>query len=100
MDVQSDGNISVQGERVTRIFVDGKEFFGRDLKTATKNLPADAIENVQVIDEQSQEARFSGIDDGRRQKVINLTLKEGRRNTGFGKATAGTLHDAGKLQSS
>ncbi|RDV11302.1 TonB-dependent receptor [Pontibacter diazotrophicus] len=89
LDVQSDGNISVQGERVTRIFVDGKEFFGRDLKTATKNLPADAIENVQVIDEQSQEARFSGIDDGRRQKVINLTLKEDRQNTGFGKATAG-----------
>ncbi|MFD2999310.1 outer membrane beta-barrel protein [Pontibacter toksunensis] len=89
LDVQSDGNISVQGERVTRIFVDGKEFFGADLKTATKNLPADAIENVQVIDEQSQEARFSGIDDGRRQKVINLTLKEDRRNNGFGKATAG-----------
>jgi hypothetical protein len=89
VDVQNDGNISVQGENVTRIFVDGKEFFGGDVRMATKNLPADAIENVQVIEGQSEEARFSGIDDGRREKVINLTLKEDRRNMGFGKATAG-----------
>jgi hypothetical protein len=89
LDVERDGNISVQGENVTKIFVDGKEFFGGNLKMATRNLPADAIDKVQVIDGKSEEARFSGIDDGRRQKVINLTLKEDRRNMGFGKATAG-----------
>jgi hypothetical protein len=93
VDVESDGNISVQGERVTRIFVDGKEFFGGDIEMATKNLPADAIDKVQVIDEKSEEARFSGIDDGQREKVINLTLKEDRRSMGFGKATAGVGTD-------
>ncbi|GAB3529994.1 TonB-dependent receptor [Pontibacter brevis] len=89
VDMQSDGNISVQGERVTRIFVDGKEFFGGDLRAAINNLPADAIENVQVIDAKSEEAQFSGVDDGRREKVVNLTLKEDSRNTGYGKVTAG-----------
>ncbi len=89
VDIGNDGNINVQGENVTRIFVDGKEFFGGNLKMATRNLPADAIDKVQVIDGKSEEARFSGIDDGRRQKVINLTLKEDRRNMGFGKATVG-----------
>jgi hypothetical protein len=89
LEVERDGNISVQGESVTRIFVDGKEFFGGNLQMATKNLPADAIDKVQVIDEKSEEARFSGIADGQRQKIINLTLKEDQRNLGFGKATAG-----------
>ncbi len=89
VDVGSDGNISVQSENVTRIFVDGKEFFGGNLQMATRNLPADAIDKIQVIDGKSEEARFSGIDDGQRQKVINLILKEDRRNMGFGKATAG-----------
>lgn len=89
LELQRDGNIKVQGEAVTRIFVDGKEFFGGNLQMATKNLPADAIEKVEVIDGKSEESQFSGIDDGRREKVINLTLKEERKNMGFGKATAG-----------
>ena len=87
--VQRGGNIQVQGETVTRIFVDGKEFFGGNLQMATKNLPADAIEKVEVIDGKSEEAKFSGIDDGHREKVINLTLKEEHRDMAFGKATAG-----------
>lgn len=87
--VESDGSVSVQGENVTRIYVDGKEFFGGNLQMATKNLPADAIAKIQVIDEKSEQARFSGVDDGRRKKVINLTLKEDRRNMAFGKAMAG-----------
>jgi hypothetical protein len=89
VDLGRDGSIRVQGENVTRIFVDGKEFFGGNLQMATRNLPADAIDKVQVIDGKTEEALFSGIDDGRRQKVVNLTLKEDRRNTGFGKAMAG-----------
>lgn len=89
LNVRNDGSIHVQGESVTRIFVDGKEFFGGDLQMATKNLPADAINKVQVIDGKSEQAKFSGIDDGQREKVINLTLKEDKRNMGFGKATAG-----------
>lgn len=89
LEVERDGNITVQGERVTRIFVDGKEYYGSNLKMATRNLPADAIEKVQVIDEKSEEARFSGVADGQRQKIINVTLKEERRNSDFGKTTAG-----------
>jgi hypothetical protein len=93
MEVGADGNVSVQGENLTRIFVDGKEVFGGNLQMATKNLPADAIDKVQVVEGRSEESRFSGIDDGRREKVINVTLKEDRRNMGFGKATAGAGTD-------
>ncbi|HEV7350384.1 outer membrane beta-barrel protein [Telluribacter sp.] len=89
VEVERDGSIRVQGEEVTRIFVDGKEFFGGDLEMATRNLPADAIDKVQVIDGKSEEAQFSGIEDGQREKVINLQLKKDRRNMGFGKAMAG-----------
>ena len=89
VEVDGDGAVRVQGESVSRIFVDGKEFFGGDLEMATQNLPADAIDKVQVIDGKSESAQFSGIDDGKRNKVINLTLKEDRRNMGFGKAQAG-----------
>lgn len=88
VEVGADGNVQVQGERVTRIFVEGKEFFGGNLQMALKTLPADAIYKIQVIDGQSEAARFSGIDDGRREKIINLTLKADHRNSGFGKATA------------
>ena len=89
LEVQGNGTIRAQGETVTRIFVDGKEFFGGSLEIATRNLPADAIEKVEVIDGKSEETKFSGIDDGYREKVINLTLKDERKNMGFGKATAG-----------
>jgi hypothetical protein len=88
VDVGADGNVRVQGESVTRIFVEGKEFFGGNLQMALKTLPADAIYKIQVIDGPSEAARFSGIDDGRREKIINLTLKPNHKNSGFGKATA------------
>ena len=89
VEVGPDGAIRVQGENVTRIFIDGKEFFGGDLAMATRNLPADAIYKIEVINRKSKGGQFSGIDDGRTEKIINLTLKEDRRNTGFGKAQAG-----------
>lgn len=89
VDVQGSGNISVQGEKVTRIFINGKELFGRDLEAATKNLPAEAIEKVQLIDRKSEEARFSGVDDGQRDKVINLTVKKDWLRSGFGKVSLG-----------
>lgn len=89
LQLQRNGEVRAEGETVSRIFIDGKEFFGGSLQMATRNLPADAIEKVQVIDGRSEEARFSGIDDGYREKVINLTLKEESKNIGFGKATLG-----------
>ncbi|MBX7126672.1 MAG: outer membrane beta-barrel protein, partial [Cyclobacteriaceae bacterium] len=87
--VESDGTIRAQGEQVQRVMVDGKEFFGRDPKLATRNLPADAVNKVQVFDKKSDQAQFTGIDDGQKEKAINLELKEEKRNGMFGSVMAG-----------
>jgi Outer membrane protein beta-barrel family/CarboxypepD_reg-like domain len=84
--VDKDGSILVQGQKVTRLTVDGKDFFGTDPKTATKNLPADAIAKVQLIDSKTLEAKATGIDDGQREKVLNLTIKEDKKKGWFGNA--------------
>ncbi|MFN7117810.1 MAG: outer membrane beta-barrel protein [Saprospiraceae bacterium] len=89
VDVGSDGNVTAQGQNVQRIFVDGKEFFGNDPKIALKNLPAKAIDKVQVFDRKSDQATFSGIDDGVREKTLNLTLKKDHKKGLFGSASAG-----------
>ena len=90
MEVDKEGNISAQGKNVTQVLVDGKKFFGKDPKIATRNLPADAIDKVQVFDKKSDAAEFSGIDDGDRETTINLKLKSNAR-----KGTFGTLAAAG-----
>lgn len=89
MEVDTDGTIRAQGETVQRVTVDGKEFFGRDPKLATRNLPADAVEKVQVFDKKSDQAAFTGIDDGQREKTINLELKEEKRSGMFGNVLGG-----------
>ena len=83
------GNIKALGVDVTKLLVDGKEFFGNDPKVATKNLPADAVDKVQVYDKKSDESEFTGIDDGTRDKTINLKLKDDKKNSLFGDITAG-----------
>ncbi|MEO5682832.1 MAG: outer membrane beta-barrel family protein [Chitinophagaceae bacterium] len=87
--VDKDGKIKWNGEEVKKILVDGKEFFGNDPKMASKNLPADAIEKVQVFDRKSEQSRFTGFDDGNSEKTINLSIKPDKKNGVFGKATAG-----------
>ncbi len=89
VEVDQDGNIKAQGEKVNKVFVNGKEFFGNDPKIATKNLPADAINKVQVYDKRSDMAEFTGVDDGERSKTINLDLKEDKKNGVFGKIAGG-----------
>jgi hypothetical protein len=89
IEVETDGTVRAQGEQVQRVTVDGREFFGRDPKLATRNLPADAVEKVQVFDRKSDNAQFTGIDDGQREKTINLELKEEKRNGAFGNLMAG-----------
>nr|HQU52715.1 TonB-dependent receptor [Saprospiraceae bacterium] len=89
VEVESDGNVKAQGKDVQQILVDGKEFFGKDPKIATKNLPADAIKNVQVYDKKSDLAEFTGVDDGVRDKTINLELKDSHKSGLFGNVTAG-----------
>jgi len=87
--VDRTGNIKAQGENVERVLVDGKEFFGTDPQVATKNLPADAIEKVQVYNKKSDETELTGIDDGTYSKTINMILKEGKKSAIFGDITAG-----------
>ncbi|MDX1937223.1 MAG: outer membrane beta-barrel family protein [Flavihumibacter sp.] len=95
--VDKDGTIRVNGEKITRVLVDGKEFFGNDPKMATKNLPAEAVEKVQVFDRKSDQSRFTGFDDGNSEKAINLTIKPDKKNGIFGRATAGG-GDKGRYQ--
>ncbi len=89
VEVERDGTIRAQGETVQNVLVDGKEFFGNDPKIATKNLPADAVDQVEVFDKKSDMAEFTGIEDGRDTKTINLELKDGKKNGYFGNASAG-----------
>ncbi len=89
VEVDRAGNIKAMGEDVKKLYVDGKEFFGDDPKVATKNVPADAVDKVQVYNRKSDQAMFTGIDDGSRDKAINLKLKEDKKNALFGDVMAG-----------
>jgi hypothetical protein len=86
VEVQRDGSIRAFGENVQNVLVDGKEFFGKDTRMATKNLEADAVDKVQVFDKKSDMAEFTGVADGRDEKTINLSLKPDRKNGHFGNA--------------
>jgi hypothetical protein len=89
LQVDRDGQVKAQGERVDRILVDGQEFFGDNPAVALKNLPADAVDQVEVYDRKSELAEFSGVDDGVRKKTINLTLKEDKKQGFFGQVQGG-----------
>ncbi len=89
VEVETDGSVKVMGKDVEKVEVDGKEFFGNDPTIATRNLPADAVDKVQVFDKMSERAEFTGIDDGDRSTTINLKLKEGKKSGYFGKVSAG-----------
>ena len=89
VEVERDGTVRAQGEVVENVLVDGKEFFGNDVRIPTRNLPADAIEKVEIFDKKSEMAEFSGIDDGQEEKTINLELKEGKKQGYFGKLSGG-----------
>jgi len=93
VEVDRDGSIRAQGQAVNRVLVDGKPFFGDDPKMATKNLPADIIDKVQLYDQQSDQAAFSGIDDGNRQRTLNLVTKRDKRKGYFGTNGAGAGTD-------
>lgn len=92
--VDKNGKIVAQGQEVQKVLVDGEEFFSDDPTVATRNIRADAIDKVQVYDKKSDQAAFTGIDDGEKTKTINLKLKEDKKNGYFGKvAVAGGLKD-------
>ncbi|TNE62701.1 MAG: TonB-dependent receptor [Bacteroidetes bacterium] len=87
IEVDDDGNIKAQGQDVKRVYVDGKTFFGDDPKSATKNLGAETISRVQVYDDKSEQARLTGVEDGKKEKTMNLELKEEFKKGSFGKVT-------------
>ncbi|MGN6439377.1 MAG: outer membrane beta-barrel protein [Agriterribacter sp.] len=89
LQVDKDGNITAQGKTVTKIKVNGKDFFGGDPKTATRELPAEIIDKVQVVDDYGELAQASGIKDGDPDIVINLQLKKDKNQGVFGRASAG-----------
>ncbi len=88
--VDKDGKITAMGEQVKKVLVDGEEFFGDDPGIATKNLRADIVKEVEVFDKKSDQAAFTGIDDGVKDKTINLKLKDNAKKGYFGKAEAGS----------
>ena len=85
----TNGAVEAQGETIQKIFVDGKEFFGEDVSTAIKSLPAEAVDRIEVFNKLSDNAEFSGMDDGEGYKAINIVTKEGMRQGQFGKMYAG-----------
>jgi len=96
--VDKNGKITAQGETVQKVLVDGEEFFGDDPTLVTQNLRADMVDKVQVYDKKSDQSAFTGIDDGQKQKTLNIKLKDSKKNGYFGKinASAGTdgYHDS------
>lgn len=84
--VQTDGTVTAQGQVVKKIKVNGKEFFGGDIKTVTKNLPAEIVDKVQVIDDYGETANFTGFKGNSSDKIINIQLKKDKNNGQFGKA--------------
>ncbi|NOT91154.1 TonB-dependent receptor [Ferruginibacter sp.] len=89
IEVDKDGNVKAQGKSVTRVKVNGKDFFGGDVKTATKELPANIVDKIQVIDDYGDQATVSGIKDGDPDKIINIQLKKDKNKGFFGRATVG-----------
>ena len=93
VEVESDGSITANGETITKVMIDGKEFFLDDPQLATKNIPAKIIEKVRVVEKKSDQAQFTGIDDGDEETVIDLSVKPGMMDGWFGNLMAGGGHD-------
>lgn len=89
VEVDANGTVKTQGENVRRVLVDGKPFFGDDPTAALRNLPAEIIDRVQVIDQMSDQASFTRFDDGDRTKTLNIITNPNKRNGQFGKVYAG-----------
>lgn len=89
IEINRNGSIKAQGQPITRVKVNGKDFFTGDVLTATRNLPADIVENVQVIDDYGEQANFTGVKKSDPERIININLKKDRSRGMFGQVTAG-----------
>ncbi len=93
LQVNAKGEITAQGQKVEKILVDGEEFFSDDPAVVTQNLRANIVDKVQVFDKKSEQAEFTGVDDGQKTKTINLELKDDKKKGYFGKIEAGSDFD-------
>lgn len=93
IEVSSDGTITANGETIKKITIDGKTFFLDDPQLASKNIPAKLVEKVKVVERKSEQARFTGIDDGNEETIIDLSVMKGMMNGWFGNVMAGGGHD-------
>lgn len=84
VEVDKEGKVTINGEEIKSVRIDGKKFFGDDVQTATKNIPAEMIEKIQVIDEKSEMAKLTGFEDDDTERIINLSLKHNRKRGVFG----------------
>ena len=87
--IDKDGKITAEGQTVTKVLIDGEEFFGDDPTLVTRNIRADMVDKIQLYDKKSDQAAFNGVDDGRTQKTINVKLKSDKNQGVFGKVQAG-----------
>jgi hypothetical protein len=92
--VDANGNITFQGKTVSKVRVNGKDFFGGDVRTATQNIPANAISSIQMINDYGDQANLTGIKSGEPETVMNITVKPGMAKSVFGQLTAGDGRDA------
>ncbi len=98
VEIDKDGNVTMQGKKVDKIMINGKDFFLNDLHSATQNLPADLVVQVEVFDTQSEKAKMTGIKGNSKTRTINLKLKKKLPREFFGKAYAGAgTHDSYSL---
>ncbi|WP_026951790.1 outer membrane beta-barrel family protein [Algoriphagus mannitolivorans] len=86
--IDADGNIVAQGQQVQKVTVDGRRFFGGNTKMATQNLNAESISKLQLFDDKSEQAKLTGVEDGVKEKTLNVELKEEAKKGGFGKISA------------
>ena len=93
VEVSSDGTITANGKTINKIQIDGKQFFLDDPSIASKNLPANIIERVSVVDKKSEQAEFTGIDDGEEETVLDLGIRKGMMNGWFGNLMGGGGYD-------
>ena len=89
VDINDDGEVEVEGKVVSKVMVDGKDFFDGDSKLATKNIPSNAVDKVQVLKNYSEVNQLSGVTNNQDNIAINIKLKEGKKNFWFGNITAG-----------
>lgn len=94
VDVDVNGNITTQGKQVTKVRINGKDFMGGDVQSATKNLPADVVENIQMIDDYGDQANLTGVKTGEPDKIMNITIRKDKNYGYFGQSTVGDGEDA------